>query len=214
MKIKELVVGMVQTNCYIVYNEEIKEAVVIDPGDEAERITAECRKLGVEVKAILLTHGHFDHVMAVPELKKTWNVSVYAYEKEVGLLLDEAYNLSEQFIREKVSVKTDIALQDRAKFDMIGYTFELIATPGHTAGSCCYYIESEKTLFSGDTLFEGSYGRVDFPGSSSTDMLHSVAEVLLDLPDEVKVYPGHMGYTTIGTERKNNPLAPWRGRGL
>lgn len=214
MKIKELVVGMVQTNCYIVYNEEIKEAVVIDPGDEAERITADCRKLGVEVKAILLTHGHFDHVMAVPDLKETWNVSVYAYEKEVGLLLDEAYNLSEQFIREKVSVKTDIALQDRAKFDMIGYTFELIATPGHTAGSCCYYIESEKTLFSGDTLFEGSYGRVDFPGSSSTDMLHSVAEVLLDLPDEVKVYPGHMGYTTIGTERKNNPLAPWRGRGL
>lgn len=214
MEITCLVVGMVQTNCYIVSNEERKEAVVIDPGDEADNIIKKCEELGVEVKAILLTHGHFDHVMAVPELKDKWNVPVYAYEKEVGVLLDESYNLSDQFIREKVSVKTDMALKDRTKFEMIGYEFELIATPGHTCGSCCYYVESEKALFSGDTLFDGSYGRVDFPGSSSTDMLHSVAEVLLDLPDEVKVYPGHMGYTTIGKERKQNPLAPWRGRGL
>lgn len=214
MEIKKLVVGMVQTNCYIAYNEELKEAVVIDPGDEAERIEEACDNLGISVKAILLTHGHFDHVMAVPALQKRWQVPVYAYEKEVQVLLDEAYNLSDQFVREKVSVKTDKALKDREKFDMAGYTFELIATPGHTMGSCCYYVEAEKILFSGDTLFEGSYGRVDFPGSSSEAMLHSVAEVLLDLPDDVKVLPGHAGYTTIGDERRHNPLAVWRGRGL
>lgn len=214
MNIKKLVVGLVETNCYIVSNSRTNEAVVIDPGDHAAVIRETCGSLGVTVKAILLTHGHFDHIMAVEELRKEWNVPVYAYEKEAGLLADIDLNLSNQFMGRHASLRADVQLKDGETFEMIGYTFRLIATPGHTSGSCCYYAESEQVLFSGDTLFEGSYGRVDFPTSNSRDMVHSVAEVLFDLPDEVKVYPGHMGDTTIGEEKRYNPLAMYRGKGL
>lgn len=210
MEITTLIVGMVETNCYIGMNETTKEAVIVDPGDNAEKIIGGCERLGVEVKAILLTHGHFDHVMAVPELREKWAVPVYASEKEAGVLAEEDLNLSNQFRSGKISLTADVLLKDQETIELIGYTFKHIMTPGHTCGSCCYYVESERVLFSGDTLFAGSYGRVDFPTSSSTDMLHSVAEVLFDLPDDIVVYPGHMGATTIGEEKKYNPLAPYR----
>lgn len=214
MEITRLVVGMVETNCYIVFNDQSREAVIVDPGDDAEKIIDGCEQRSLAVKAILLTHGHFDHVMAVDALKEKWDIPVYAYEKEAQVLADEAYNLSNQFKRNRISLKADVLLKDGELFELIGCTFKLLATPGHTFGSCCYYVEAEHSLFSGDTLFAGSYGRVDFPGSNSEDMLHSVAEVLLGLPDDVKVYPGHMGDTTIGQEKKYNPLAVYRGRGL
>lgn len=214
MEIKKLVVGMVETNCYIAYNEERKEAVIVDPGDKADTITEACLHLGTEVKAILLTHGHFDHVMAVDDLKKKWDVPVYALDKEAEVLADEALNMSNQFMRNRVHLKADVLLKDGETFSLIGYDFKVISTPGHTCGSCCYYVESEDVLFSGDTLFAGSYGRVDFPTGSSSDMLHSVAEILFSLPDSVKVYPGHMGDTTIREEKKYNPLAGYRGKGL
>lgn len=214
MEITRLVVGMVETNCYIAYNKENKEAVLVDPGAGAEKIVSGCKDLNVVVKAILLTHGHFDHVMAVDDLKKIWDVPVYAYEKEAAVLADEALNLSNQFRSNSVRLTADRLLKDGETFELIGHTFKVIATPGHTCGSCCYYIESEQVLFSGDTLFKGSYGRVDFPTSSTRDMIHSVAEVLFDLPDAVKVYPGHMGDTTIGEEKQYNPLAGYRGREL
>lgn len=214
MEITRLIVGMVETNCYIIWNKESKEAAIVDPGDRADKIIEKCRLLGVEVKGILLTHGHFDHVMAVEELRKTMKAPVYACEKEAEVLIDEALNLSNQFHEGLVNIKADVLLKDGETFDMAGYTFKMLATPGHTIGSCCYYVEAEKILFSGDTLFEGSYGRVDFPTSSTRDMIHSVAEILLALPDDVAVYPGHMGFTTIGDEKKYNPLSGYRGRGL
>lgn len=214
MDIKKLVVGMVETNCYIVSDGGTKQAVVIDPGDEAERIEAQCRSMGLAVRAILLTHGHFDHVTAVEELKKKWNVPVYAYEKEAAVLADETLNLSNQFRGSLVNLKADVLCRDQEIIEAGGFRFRVIGTPGHTVGSCCYYAEEEKVLFSGDTLFAGSYGRVDFPTGSSSDMVHSVAEVLFDLPDDVAVYPGHMEETTIGYEKKYNPLAGYRGKGL
>lgn len=214
MEITRLVVGMVETNCYIAYGNENKEAVIVDPGAGAEKIVDTCKELNVVVKAILLTHGHFDHVMAVGDLKKIWEVPVYAYEKEAAVLADKALNLSNQFRSNSVKLTADRLLKDGETFELIGHTFKVIATPGHTCGSCCYYVEPEQVLFSGDTLFKGSYGRVDFPTSNTRDMIHSVAEVLFDLPDGVKVYPGHMGDTTIGEEKKYNPLAGYRGREL
>lgn len=214
MEITKLIVGMVQTNCYIVLNKEKKEAIVVDPGDDAAAIRNACQNLEVEVKAILLTHGHFDHIMAVEELRREWNVPVYACEKEKEVLSDDSLNLSDRFMGNEIHLKADVWLKDQELFELMGYRFQMIETPGHTEGSCCYYVESEKVLFSGDTLFEGSYGRVDFPTSSSRDMVHSVAQVLFDLPDDVKVYPGHMGATTIGEEKRYNPLAGYRGKGI
>ena len=214
MEIKKLIVGMVETNCYIALSHGKDEAFVVDPGDEAERIAKACDELGVKVAGILLTHGHFDHVMAVEELRTKWKVPVYACDKEAGVLADEDLNLSNQFRGNRIHLKADVLLKDGEMLDIIGYHFKLMLTPGHTCGSCCYYEEAEKVLFAGDTLFEGSYGRVDFPTGSSSDMVHSVAEVLFNLPDDVAVYPGHMGETTIGDEKKYNPLAVYRGKGL
>lgn len=214
LEIKKVVVGIASTNCYLAYNSETKEAVVIDPGGEAQKIEDVCEKQGLCVKMILLTHGHFDHIMAVGELKARWKAPVWAWEKENRVLSDDSLNLSDRFESGRVSLQADRWLKDGDVFELIGFSFRLIATPGHTEGSCCYYVESEKVLFSGDTLFDGSYGRVDFPTSDSRQMIHSVAEVLFSLPDEVKVYPGHMGDTTIGEEKKYNPLAVYRGKEL
>lgn len=214
LEIKKVIVGIASTNCYLAYNSETKEAVVIDPGGEAQKIVDVCEKQGLCVKMILLTHGHFDHIMAVGELKARWKAPVWAWEKENRVLSDDSLNLSDRFESGRVSLQADRWLKDGDVFELIGFSFRLIATPGHTEGSCCYYVESEKVLFSGDTLFDGSYGRVDFPTSDSRQMIHSVAEVLFSLPDEVKVYPGHMGDTTIGEEKKYNPLAVYRGKEL
>lgn len=214
LEIKKVVVGIASTNCYLAHNSETKEAVVIDPGGEAQKIEDVCEKQGLCVKMILLTHGHFDHIMAVGELKARWKAPVWAWEKENRVLSDDSLNLSDRFESGRVSLQADRWLKDGDVFELIGFSFRLIATPGHTEGSCCYYVESEKVLFSGDTLFDGSYGRVDFPTSDSRQMIHSVAEVLFSLPDEVKVYPGHMGDTTIGEEKKYNPLAVYRGKEL
>lgn len=214
MEIKRLVVGMVETNCYIAVHPETKEAVIVDPGDEAARIESAVRQLGAEVKAILLTHGHFDHMTAAQALKETFQVPVYAHRAEAEILAEPTKNLSAQFQGGGFGTRADVLLEDGETFEAAGYTFRLIHTPGHTAGSCCYYVESEKILFSGDTLFDGSYGRIDFPTGNARQMVRSVAEVLFDLPDAVKVYPGHMGFTTIGDERQYNPLAEYRGRGL
>ncbi|MGI6055227.1 MAG: MBL fold metallo-hydrolase [Clostridium sp.] len=214
MEIKRLVVGMVETNCYIAVHPETKEAIIVDPGDEAMRIESAVRQLGAEVKAVLLTHGHFDHMTAAKALKETFQVPVYAHRAEAEILADPAKNLSAQFQGGGFGAKADVLLEDGETFEAAGYTFRLIHTPGHTAGSCCYYVEAEKILFSGDTLFDGSYGRIDFPTGNARQMVRSVAEVLFDLPDAVKVYPGHMGFTTIGDEKKYNPLAEYRGRGL
>lgn len=214
LEVKKLVVGIASTNCYIAYNKETKEAVVIDPGSDAQRIADVCEKLGLCVKVILLTHGHFDHITAADELRGRWKAPIWAWEKEERVLSDDSLNLSCRFEDGRVSLQADKRLKDGEVFELIGCSFRLIATPGHTEGSCCYYVESEKVLFSGDTLFDGSYGRVDFPTSDSGQMIHSVAKVLFSLPDEVKVYPGHMGDTTIGAEKKYNPLAVYRGKTL
>ena len=184
----------------------------MDPGDNAPKIIETCGKLGASVKAILLTHGHFDHVMAMEELRLKYKAPVFASEQEAGVLADPDKNLSVQFQGGGLHLKADMLLKDGETFEAAGYTFQMLHTPGHTEGSCCYYVKSEKVLFSGDTLFEGSYGRIDFPTGSGRQMIHSVADILLNLPDDTNVYPGHMGYTTIADEKQYNPLAGYRGR--
>ena len=212
MQIKKLTVGYVQTNCYIVSNEETKEAVIVDPGDRGDLIIECCKREGLDVKAILLTHGHSEHIGALDQVKRAFGAKVYALEDQKELMADENLNLSKSLLGTVIRTEADVWLRDNETVNLIGLPFQVIATPGHTEGSCCYYIESEKALFAGDTLFEGSYGRVDLPGGSSVKLLHSVLDRLFELPEDVTVYPGHLGYTTIGDEKKYNPLAPYKGK--
>ncbi len=206
-KLIELTVGMVMTNCYIGYNDDTREAFIVDPGDDARRISQAVREQKLNVKAILLTHGHFDHIMAVPELKAEFGVPVYAHEAEEGLLQDTQMNLSAPWVGRALSLSAEQLLKDGEKFELAGFEIQAIHTPGHTAGGVSYYLEAEKVLFSGDTLFRGSYGRVDLPTASGAEIARSINEKLLPLPEETAVYPGHERETTIGSERKYNPLS-------
>lgn len=206
VKILKFPLGMVRANCYIVYNDITNEALVIDPADNGAYINTKLKENNLTLKAVLLTHGHFDHIMAVQYLKNTFNVRVYAHESEEEILADASKNLSASMGGAPLSINADILLEDNQKLELIGTTITVIHTPGHTAGGVCYYFESEKLLFSGDTLFRDSVGRTDFPTGSMSVLVRSIKEKLITLGDDVVVYPGHEGETTISRERKFNPF--------
>ena len=204
MEMKHYCVGQVATNCYFAINEETKEMLVIDPGDSAQMLAEKIKKEGLKPKAVRLTHGHFDHAMAAEELAELFGIPVYAHEAEKDTLEDSGKNVS-IMIGRRDSYHADVYVRDGEVLQLAGMELKVLHTPGHTAGGCCYYLEKEKVLFSGDTLFCQSVGRTDFPGGSMSKLVRSIKEKLMALPDEVRVYPGHMGLTTIGTERARNP---------
>lgn len=205
-KIEQMVLGMVSTNTWFLMNEENKELLIIDPADEAERIQRKISQMGGIPKAVLLTHGHFDHMMAADNLRETYDIPVYAYESEKALLENPGANLSGAWASPHV-LHADQWVKDGEKLDLAGMHLQVFHTPGHTAGSCCYYLQEEAVLFSGDTLFAGSVGRTDFPTSSTGDMRESLHRLLAELPEETRVCPGHNEETTIGYEKRYNPFA-------
>lgn len=205
MKIERLVLGDVRTNCYLLINEKTLETIIVDPADRADVIIRKAVDEGLNLKAVFLTHGHGDHILAVSDLKRDFGLKVYASEAEKELLLDPEQNLSRALFGVAVTVKPDVLLEDGQEFEEAGMRFQMLLTPGHTPGGCCYYQPEEKVLFSGDTLFSGSIGRTDFPGGNLSTLVRSVKEKLLVLPEDVKVYPGHEEMTSIGQEKKYNP---------
>lgn len=205
MKIETLVLGDVRTNCYLLINEETLETIVVDPADRADVIARKAVDEGLNLKAVFLTHGHGDHILAVSDLKRDFGLKVYASEAEKELLSDPEQNLSRALFGMAVTVKPDVLLKDGQEFEEAGMKFRMLLTPGHTPGGCCYYQPEEKVLFSGDTLFSGSIGRTDFPGGNLSTLVRSVKEKLLVFPEDVKVYPGHEEMTSIGQEKKYNP---------
>ena len=206
MNIVSLLLGMVQTNCYLLQNQETKEGLIVDPADAAERIQQKLREMGGRAAAILLTHGHFDHMMAAGELKERLEIPIYACRQEERLLADSSLNLSGSWAS-PCTLRADELLEEGQELTLAGFSLQVLHTPGHTEGSCCYYFPQEDVLISGDTLFEGSVGRTDFPTSSGGDMMRSLHRLLEELPEETRVFPGHGGETTIGYEKRYNPFA-------
>lgn len=200
MKIERFVLGNLATNCYLVENEETKELVIVDPATCPDEIVGHVRRQGYEPKAILLTHGHFDHVMGIDRWAHEFGVSVYLYEDEKEVLLNPEWNLSAMFGK-TYSYSDGIGVKDGEVLSLAGFSFRVLHTPGHTKGGCCYYVEDADALFSGDTLFLQSVGRTDFPTGSMPVLARSIRERLFALPDETKVYPGHGDYTSIGDEK-------------
>lgn len=205
LKIGKFILSVCGTNCYFVYEEGKKEVVFFDPADQGELIYEKLKEAGFTVRAIYLTHGHFDHIAGCNELRKLSGAKVYALEEEEDLLQHVNLNLSMQF-GGAYTVKPDGFVRDGDVCTEGGFSFRVIATPGHTKGSCCYYFEDAGFLVGGDTLFLESVGRTDFPTGSASTLVRSVKEKLFVLPDQVKVFSGHGESTTIGHERQYNPF--------
>lgn len=204
LKIGQMVAGYVQTNVYFVYDEDTKKAIVFDPASDGEGIYKKITDNGLAISAICLTHGHFDHIWGVKALKELSGVKVYAHEAEDELLKNPEINVSAQTGR-PCSVVADELLKDDQIVDIDGIKFKVIYTPGHTEGSCCFYFEEDKILISGDTLFYCSCGRTDLPTGSGAKIDRSL-KMLMKLPEDVRVYPGHGDMTSIGFEQENNPF--------
>lgn len=202
IKIDYDVVGMIATNCYLIEDEATGKLAVIDPGDRSEALISEIDRRGGKLDYILLTHGHYDHILGAAELCELYHPTVCASEKEVRLIAEPSLNLS---VNHGLSVKpftVNRALKDGEIIELGESKITFMLTPGHTAGSGCYIADG--FIFSGDTLFCTSIGRTDFPTSSMSDMLKSVAR-LRDLDGDYQVLPGHDVFTTLERERKFNP---------
>lgn len=205
IEVLRYVVGPVCTNCYLMVNTKKKELIIVDPGGDAKRLTEAIEQTGAKPAAILLTHGHFDHAMEAEQLKERYGIRTYAHEAEQETLENPALNLS-GMVGKQESYHADVFVRDHEVLQLAGCSIEVLHTPGHTVGGCCYYIADEKILFSGDTLFQESIGRTDFPKGSASDLIRSIREQLMSLPDDVEVFTGHEGCTHIGYERIHNPF--------
>ena len=193
-----IVNGRLEVNTYVIGDEN--GCYIIDPGFDGKRISSYVDRRYEKVLGILLTHGHFDHIGAVDELAKKYNCPVYLHPGDYELIQDDDLNYSKSFNYKIIlrSPLTDI-------MELNDPNIEVLHTPGHSRGSVCIYFKEEKTLFSGDTLFERSIGRTDLYGSNQDDMAESLIDIFNTYEDDVKVYPGHDVMTTIGFEREHNP---------
>ena len=205
MKVERFLTGILSTNCYVAWNEQTKEAVIVDPAAYSKKLAEFLREEGLKPQAVLLTHGHFDHIMGLDALLEEYPVPVYVLGAEKGLIADPKTNLSLTYTNGYV-FEDATYVTDGQKIAAAGVTFEVLFTPGHTSGGCCYYAETENMLFSGDTLFRCSVGRSDLPTGDETTLIRSIKEKLLVLPENTVVYPGHMAATTIQTEKTANPF--------
>lgn len=205
LKIEHLVLGQVETNCYLAMNEETKALLIVDPADQAEEVIRRIEDMGGHPAAVLLTHGHFDHIGAAKKLRETYGISVYGMEDEAEIMASQQLNLAKYFGC-STELTADVLLKDGQELELAGFSIQVLHTPGHTKGGACYYLKEEEVLFSGDTLFRESVGRSDFPTGNMQVLIQSIKNKLMVLPEETRVFPGHNGESTIGHEKRYNPF--------
>lgn len=206
MQVYNIPTGAIGTNTYLVYDEDTMKGFLVDPGAYSSGVSEKIREIGIDLEYIILTHGHADHIMGVPGFKEDFkDIKVIANASEKEMLGDHEFNMSGQF-GHVTEIDADIYVNDDDELEVGGLNLKFLFTPGHSPGGMCIYIEKENTLFSGDTLFQSSIGRTDFPGCSFEALKNAIHSKLWPLPDDTAVFPGHMGPTNIGFEKEHNPF--------
>ncbi len=201
--------GLMGNNSWLVKNKETGEGFLVDASFNGKLISEKIKKEGVKLKGIMITHCHYDHIYSVNELREVFaenSIKVYAGEDEKDNLKDPSFNLIRKHNLPLEGVVADVYLKDNEYVTIAGINVKTVFTPGHTKGGVCYLIESGNLLFSGDTLFEGSYGRTDLPSGNENELVRSITGKLFTMPMETKVFPGHGETTDIGYESRTNPV--------
>lgn len=206
LDVQMLTVGPIAENCFVVRREGTGRGIVVDPGEEHERILATIDEMGVRIEAILITHCHFDHIGAVAPLATATGASVYCPAIEQKVLADIMSYVPMPGIGPYESYDADETVEGGETLELAGMTIDVIFTPGHSPGHVTYSVRDEEAIFSGDVLFQGSVGRVDLPGGDGPTLMRSIRELVESHPPETGVYPGHMGVTTLDAERASNPF--------
>jgi glyoxylase-like metal-dependent hydrolase (beta-lactamase superfamily II) len=206
LDVEMLTVGAIGENCFLFRRQGSDRLLVVDPGEEEERILVAIEATGAQVEAILLTHCHFDHIGAVAPVAKATGAPVYCPEAEVPLLADIMRFVPWEGFGPYESYDADEVVRGGETLELAGMELDVVFTPGHSPGHVSYAVRGEPALFSGDVLFQGSVGRVDLPGGDGPTLLASIARLLDTYSDETVVHPGHMGLTTLGAERATNPF--------
>jgi hydroxyacylglutathione hydrolase len=206
LDVQMVTVGPIAENCFVLRREGSGSGLIVDPGEEPERILATVEEMGVKVDAILLTHCHFDHIGAVAPVATITGAPVYCPRLETPILADIMAYVPYPGIGPYESYEADETVEGGEALRLAGLTLDVVFTPGHSPGHVTYSVRDEEAMFSGDVLFQGSVGRIDLPGGDGPTLMRSIRALVESLPPETGVYPGHMGVTTLGAERASNPF--------
>jgi hydroxyacylglutathione hydrolase len=206
MDVRMFTVGPVAENTYIFRRDDSDRALIVDPGDEADKLLAAIDGLGVRLEGILLTHTHFDHVGAVAPVAKATGAEVWVPEAEKFVLDDIMAFVPWPGFGPFESYDAEHTLSGGDRLELAGFEIDVLSTPGHSPGHVTFSIPNETAIFSGDVLFQGSVGRTDLPGGDWNTLFESIRSLVEGLPEETTVYPGHMGLTSLGAERAGNPF--------
>ncbi|MDZ5471011.1 MBL fold metallo-hydrolase (plasmid) [Bacillus sp. 31A1R] len=206
MNWEQIPLGPLQTNCYLLVDSN-QSCLIVDPGEEGKKLIAHIQKRKLKPQAIVLTHAHFDHIGAIDDVRDHYQIPVYVHEKEAKWLIDPTLNGSQFFMMGPIKMRpAEHFLKGEGQVTVGNFSFEVYETPGHSPGSVSLYFKEAGLVVAGDALFQGSIGRTDLPGGNHEQLIKSIHDKLLVLPEETQVLSGHGGITTIGEEMDTNPF--------